>query len=148
MRVLLDECLPRGLKAAIIGHDVSTVPEIGWAGLPDHVILEQAATRVDVFITVDRLMAGQSWSPLDPLRVIILVAPSNRLSDLLPSLRPYEPRSKRFSLGRSSDYNLLSACAHGCGLGARLPVCCKREGKLSVTSLTVARLRPIPLNGP
>jgi hypothetical protein len=84
MRILLDECLRRGLKAAIIGHDVSTVPEMGWAGLPDHVILEEAATRVDVFITVDRLMAGQSWSPLHPLRVIILVAPSNRLSDLLP----------------------------------------------------------------
>jgi hypothetical protein len=45
MRVLLDECLPRGLKAAIIGHDVSTVPEMGWAGLPDHLILEEAATR-------------------------------------------------------------------------------------------------------
>ncbi len=37
MRVPLDECLPRGLKAAIIGHDVSTVPEMGWAGLPDRI---------------------------------------------------------------------------------------------------------------
>ncbi len=84
MRVLLDECLPRGLKAAMIGHDVSTVPEMGLAGLPDRAILEQAATRVDVFITVDRLMAGQPWLPPHPLRVIVLVAPSNRLSDLLP----------------------------------------------------------------
>jgi hypothetical protein len=32
MRVLLDECLPRGLKKHIRDHEVKTVPEAGWAG--------------------------------------------------------------------------------------------------------------------
>ena len=31
MRVLLDECLPRRLKQSISGHEVATVPEMGWA---------------------------------------------------------------------------------------------------------------------
>ncbi len=81
MRVLLDECLPRRLKTAISGHDVSTVPDMGWAGLPDRAILDTAAAHFDVFITVDRTMQGQRPGRL---AVIVLIAPSNRLSDLLP----------------------------------------------------------------
>jgi hypothetical protein len=30
VRVLLDECLPRRLKRELVGHDVSTAPEMGW----------------------------------------------------------------------------------------------------------------------
>jgi predicted nuclease of predicted toxin-antitoxin system len=50
MRILLDECLPRGLKAAIIDHSVSTVPEIGWGDLPDRAILEKALARERVIV--------------------------------------------------------------------------------------------------
>jgi hypothetical protein len=32
MRILLDECLPRRLKFDLVGHEVDTVPEAGWAG--------------------------------------------------------------------------------------------------------------------
>jgi hypothetical protein len=32
MRVLLDESLPRKLKAELGQHEVTTVPEAGWAG--------------------------------------------------------------------------------------------------------------------
>lgn len=31
MRVLLDECLPKRLKRELVGHDVRTAPEMGWA---------------------------------------------------------------------------------------------------------------------
>jgi hypothetical protein len=84
MRVLLDECLPRRLKSAITGHEVSTVPEMGWAGLLDRDVLEAAAAHFDAFITVDRVISGRPLSSLPPvLAVIALVAPSNRLSDLI-----------------------------------------------------------------
>jgi hypothetical protein len=33
VKVVLDECLPRRLKQGLIGHDVKTVPEMGWAGI-------------------------------------------------------------------------------------------------------------------
>ena len=32
MRILLDECVPRPLKRELLGHDVHTVPEMGWSG--------------------------------------------------------------------------------------------------------------------
>ena len=83
MRVLLDECLPHRLKSAITGHEVSTVPEMGWAGFLDRDILEAAAAHFDAFITVDRAISGRSSGPLPAIAVIALVAPSNLLSDLL-----------------------------------------------------------------
>ena len=33
MRLLLDECLPGKLKGGLPGHDVKTVPEMGWASV-------------------------------------------------------------------------------------------------------------------
>ncbi len=31
MRVLLDECVPQRLRHHIVGHEVHTVPDMGWA---------------------------------------------------------------------------------------------------------------------
>ena len=39
MKVVLDECLPRKLKRALPGHDVATVPEMGWAGIKNGPLL-------------------------------------------------------------------------------------------------------------
>ena len=33
MTVLLDECVDRRLAGEIHGHDVKTVPDVGWAAL-------------------------------------------------------------------------------------------------------------------
>jgi hypothetical protein len=79
MRVLLDECLPRELKTAIVGHEVATVPEMGWGGVPDHTLLKEAAGRFDAFITVDRLLAGRLSSAPLPLRIVLPAVPTNRL---------------------------------------------------------------------
>jgi hypothetical protein len=39
MRVLLDECLPRKLKGHVHDHEVTTVPEAGWAGTKNGALL-------------------------------------------------------------------------------------------------------------
>jgi len=31
VRVLLDECLPKRLKRELVGYEVRTAPEMGWA---------------------------------------------------------------------------------------------------------------------
>jgi hypothetical protein len=84
MRVLLDECLPRGLKKHLAGHDVRTVPEAGWAGAKNGALLRAASGQVDVFITIDSNLVYQQHVDALPFAVIILVARTNRLSDLLP----------------------------------------------------------------
>jgi predicted nuclease of predicted toxin-antitoxin system len=84
MRILLDECLPRKLKAELPGHDVRTVPEMGWAGKTNGELLRLAAGRFDVFVTVDRDLSHQQNISAARVAVITLAAPSNRLEVLRP----------------------------------------------------------------
>jgi hypothetical protein len=51
MRLLLDESLPRLLKAEYGSHGVSTVPELGGAGKDNGELLRLASGNFDVFIT-------------------------------------------------------------------------------------------------
>ena len=85
MRVLLDECLPRRLKGAFgPDHDVTTVPERGWAGARNGALLQLASGLVDVFVTIDAGLPYQQDLGRLPLAIVLLTAPSNRLDALLP----------------------------------------------------------------
>jgi predicted nuclease of predicted toxin-antitoxin system len=84
MRVLLDECLPRGLKKHLSGHTVVTVPEAGWAGTKNGELLRVAVGNVDAFVTIDKNVVHQQSMDGLPFVVVILIASTNRLSDLLP----------------------------------------------------------------
>lgn len=84
MRVLLDECIDRRFAAEIPGHELSTVPQAGWASVKNGDLLALAAERFDVFVTVDRNLSFQQRLPRFSIAVIVLRAPSNRLVDLRP----------------------------------------------------------------
>lgn len=84
MRVLLDECLPRKLKQDLGGHEVRTAQEEGWAGLKNGALLQAAAGRFDVLLTVDRNIAFQQNLQGLRIAIIAMVATSNRLRDLRP----------------------------------------------------------------
>jgi len=85
VRVLLDEQLPRHLARELRGHEVSTVQQKGWAGLKNGELLRRAADAgFEVFLTADRNLEFQQNLSQTRLRVILLVAPSNTLEDLLP----------------------------------------------------------------
>lgn len=84
MRVVLDECLPRKLKQDLSGHEVRTAQEEGWAGLKNGALLQAAAGRFDVLLTVDRNIAFQQNLRGMRIAIIAMVAASNRLRDLRP----------------------------------------------------------------
>ena len=85
MRVLLDEQLPRHLARELTGHDVRTVQQQGWAGLKNGELLRRAANEgFEVFLTADQNLEFQQNLARAPLGVVVLVAPSNALEDLLP----------------------------------------------------------------
>lgn len=94
MRVLLDECIDRGLAKEIEGHDVVTVPQAGWAGIKNGDLLRLAQEQFDVLVTVDRNLSFQQHLPKFTIAVIVLQAPTNRLKDLcslLPQLQQMLP---------------------------------------------------------
>jgi len=83
-KVLLDECVDRGLAKKITGYDVLTVPDAGWASIKNGELLGRAQAEFDVFITTDRNLMFQQNLPKYDLAIIVLAAKTNRLQDLLP----------------------------------------------------------------
>ncbi len=84
MRILLDECVDRRLADEIIGHDVATVHQMGWAGLKNGELLARASETFDVFVTVDGNLPYQARAAGLRVSVLVLRGRSSRLADLLP----------------------------------------------------------------
>jgi predicted nuclease of predicted toxin-antitoxin system len=104
MRVLLDECVPRPLKRELPDHQVQTVGELRWSGRRNGDLLRLATDAgFDVFVTVDQNLPYQQNLEGSPIAVVILAAPSNELSDLLP-LAP----SLRQTLGQISPGQVVT----------------------------------------
>lgn len=88
MRVLLDECTPRFLKHRLPGHNVSTVQEMGWAGLKNGNLLAAADGHFDLFITTDKNLRFQQNLKKYSFAVVLL--PSNRLAIVLSLITEIE----------------------------------------------------------
>ena len=84
MRILLDECLPKRLKRDLIGHEVKSVPEMGWGGRTNGALLILAQVDFDIFLTVDRNLSFQQDVNKFSIAVVVLVAKSNKYSALQP----------------------------------------------------------------
>ncbi|HQX57454.1 MAG TPA: DUF5615 family PIN-like protein, partial [Pyrinomonadaceae bacterium] len=84
MRVLLDECLPKKLKAHIVADLVQTVPEAGWAGTQNGELLRLAEQEFDVLITNDQNIEHQQVISRFGIAFVVLIAPTNDIVDLLP----------------------------------------------------------------
>jgi hypothetical protein len=84
MRVLLDECLDWRLGRLLEDHQCASVSAMGWSGLKNGYLLQQAEHAFDVFLTSDsNLMFQKNFAKFD-LAVIVLEAASTRLKDTAP----------------------------------------------------------------
>jgi hypothetical protein len=96
---LLDENLDWRLEQFLPGHEIKSVPRLGWAGLKNGKLLARAAQEsFDAIITMDGSMSSQQNLSKIKIAIVALRAPSNRLADtsplmpkvlaLLPTLKP------------------------------------------------------------
>ena len=84
MRILLDECVNAGVKAAFFGHSVKTVAEMGWRGLGDHLVLTRAEGSFDAIVTIDRKLEHQQNIPRFRVGIVVVRVPNNRIESYLP----------------------------------------------------------------
>ena len=85
MRILLNECVPRPLRRELTGHDVRTIREMGWAGKKNGELLAlMAGAGFEVLLTVDQNLCHQQNLSASGVAVVVMVAPRNRLADLVP----------------------------------------------------------------
>ena len=60
MRILLDENTPRGVRRILASHDVRTALEMGWAGVSNGQLLDEAEKAgFDALVTCDQNMVFQ-----------------------------------------------------------------------------------------
>jgi hypothetical protein len=84
VRVLLDEQLPLDLGRQLDGHDVQTVSGRGWAGVRNGELLRRMRGNYDALLMMDRSLEFQQNLSQISFGIVVVVAPSNRLQDLLP----------------------------------------------------------------
>lgn len=84
MRVLLDENLPHDFRHFLAEHDARTTAYMNWAGLENGELLAKAAEAgFDVLLSMDRGLEYRRLADA-PISIVLLRAPSNAISDLLP----------------------------------------------------------------
>ncbi|MUL37751.1 DUF5615 family PIN-like protein [Gloeocapsopsis dulcis] len=85
MRILLDECVPRPIKRELRDYDIRTVVEIGWSGKKNGELLQLMVQEgFTILLTTDQNLRYQQNLLQAGVAVVVLIAPSNRLPDLVP----------------------------------------------------------------
>jgi predicted nuclease of predicted toxin-antitoxin system len=86
VRVLIDECAPRALKRVLAagGHNCETVQERGWSGKKNGELLNLAENQFDVLVTLDTNLRYQQNLAGRGIAIVVLVARSSRMDDLIP----------------------------------------------------------------
>ena len=78
MKLLLDENLPKRLKADFPGHETYTVSDLGWNGKTNGELLKlMMEHEFDVLITFDKNLQYQQNLSKYPIPVIVLNARDN-----------------------------------------------------------------------
>ena len=85
MRILLDECAPRPLKRELVDYEIRTVVEMGWSGKKNGELLRLMSQEgFTILLTTDQNLRYQQNLQQAGVAIVVLVASSNKLSDLLP----------------------------------------------------------------
>ena len=84
MRILLDENLDWRLGRDLPGHQVDSVPRLGWAGVTNGELITRAEGSFDILVTMDTGLAYQQSVANHSIAIVILRARSNRLADTRP----------------------------------------------------------------
>lgn len=89
MRILLDENFPADFAGLLVGHEISHVQSLGWAGVKNGELLRRASTVCQVFITLDRNLEFQQNIKALAIGIVVVSAVSNRIAGprpLIPSI--------------------------------------------------------------
>ena len=87
MKVLLDENLPHQMRLEIVGHDVYTVAFMGWSGVENGKLLQEAKAKdFDVFVTNDRGLEYEQDIATLPIAVAVILPHTNTIESIRPLL--------------------------------------------------------------
>ena len=109
MRILLDECAPRLLKRQLADYDIRTVVEMGWSGKKNGELLQLMSQEgFTILLTIDQNLRYQQNLQQTGVAVIVLVARTNRLTDLVPLIPEVWKVLNRITSGEVIEIGSLS----------------------------------------
>jgi predicted nuclease of predicted toxin-antitoxin system len=88
MKILIDECVPAGLRPVLRqhGYECDTVRDAGYGSKKNGELLTLAEGKWDVFFTIDKNIEHQQNVSGRKIGILILLVKSNRLPDVLQHL--------------------------------------------------------------
>lgn len=101
MKLLLDENLPKRLKADFPKHEVFTVREMKWNGLKNGQLLQLMKDNdFDALLTFDKNLQFQHNFNEYPIAVLVLTATNNTYENIKPLLERINSHLKKVTLPR------------------------------------------------
>jgi predicted nuclease of predicted toxin-antitoxin system len=91
MKILLDECVTKHLKPHLIGHEVSTVREMGWSGVKNGKLMTLCVENgFEILLTIDKNLQHQQNLDKYPLTIVILNSNTSKVQELIEFLPEFE----------------------------------------------------------
>ena len=85
MKILFDEDTPYPLNRHLLGHEITTVPKMGWAGIKNGTLLGLVEEEgFEVFLTCDQNLEYQQTLSRRPFAIIVFKVSNKRMETLLP----------------------------------------------------------------
>ena len=84
MKILLDHCVPRQIRAHLPGHEAHTAYECGWAAFKNGALFSAPEAEGFTVVTTDQNLAHQQNLKRRTISAVILVAPTNHMVHLVP----------------------------------------------------------------
>jgi len=83
MKMLLDECIPKRLKAKFGTIEVYTVSEMGWSGVKNGNLMKLCvANQFDILLTIDKNMVHQQNLDRYNITIAVLNSHTSKIEEL------------------------------------------------------------------
>ena len=97
MKILLDECVTKHLKPHLIGHEVSTVREMGWSGVKNGKLMTLCVENgFEILLTIDKNLQHQQNLDKYPITIVILNSYTSKVEELIEFLPEFEAQLPGF----------------------------------------------------
>ena len=91
MKILLDECVTKRLKASFNNHEVLTVTQMKWNGIKNGKLLSLCIeNNFDILLTIDKNMMYQQHIADFNITVVVFNSPTSKIEELVQFIPSFE----------------------------------------------------------
>ncbi|MEO8085779.1 MAG: DUF5615 family PIN-like protein [Bacteroidota bacterium] len=102
MKILLDECLPKRIKASLSSPEAKTVTEMGWNSLRNGQLMKVAIEQgFDMLLTIDKNLEFQQNLKAYQISIVIFDVPRSKIELILPLIPKFNEQLSSFEKGKA-----------------------------------------------